>query len=116
MTRDEIEDLLRRIPVPELPPERETRLFGAVRDAGRSAASIGWWRRPVPVWQAVAACLALIGIDRAWIQHSPDSTVAAREAPAAIAIRVMEPIYVQANRLPGRFEVANWKLVSDHPQ
>ena len=58
MSNDELERLLASAPTRELSPAAEERIVSAVRTAQPRPAA-RWWARPVPLWQAIAACAAV---------------------------------------------------------
>lgn len=53
----EIERMLAAVPTVELSESDRRRISDAVRAARPQGAA--WWRRPMPTWQAIAACLVV---------------------------------------------------------
>lgn len=99
------------MPVVTPDPARESALLDAIRSAEQSSAVSGlaarhvWWRRPVPLWQAAAAVVALALIDLAWLRPPAEPPVPA--APA-LAVRVDADLFSRVRNPVEPIDVSRW--------
>lgn len=94
MSSEELEALLASLPTRQLSPAAEAEILHAVATAAPRTQP--WWRRPVPLWQAVAACLlaavaagGLVGKNVGTRSVQPKSPPEVHAAPAPAAPQVV---------------------------
>src|SRR5687768_17127209 len=83
----EIRERLRAMRRPTMSRWRVTEIIGvrqATEDSqGSLAASLPWWRRPVPLWRAIAASIVLSGASVAIALGIARNSVPEEQAPIA---------------------------------
>jgi hypothetical protein len=124
MSNDELERRLRAVPIRALSADAEAEIIAAVRAAAGQARP--WHARPIPLWQAAAACLLLctatwlLGGTGRTATTTPVDRGAAPES-SRIVVRLDEPLFRELSPPLNRLDVSRWQLclspvteVSDH--
>ena len=95
MSRDEVERMLAAVPVRTLPADADAEVVTAIRYGGQSAAALVPFR-PIPLWQAVAACIVFC--TATWLLSGADqpSTMgngSAAPGPVGVVVDVEGPLF-----------------------
>lgn len=113
MSSDELERKLRAVPVRALSADADAEIIAAIRAAAGRARP--WYARPVPLWQAAAACLVLCaatwllgGTGRTPTAPSVDSGAAPESS--SVVVRLDEPLFREVSSALDRMDVSRWQL------
>jgi len=122
----DIEERLRAMPRRVMSQARRSEIINLLRDAepmrADQTAEMPWWRRPVPLWRAVAASIAMagasvavaLGIARNNVPplQSPTAGFAVNEAAAPAAIVFVEHEWPRRNeQYLGHANSRGWRFI-----
>ncbi|MFH1745537.1 MAG: hypothetical protein ABIG44_00685 [Planctomycetota bacterium] len=116
MCPEEIERRLSELPMQQLPAEADRSIVAAVLAAGEVGGP--WWRRRLPAWQAIAACVAVtvsvLLLERViwWpadeARTVSDAVVVQDETKLALAVHVDVDLLGQRQLASYRTDIARW--------
>ena len=113
MSSDELERLLQSVPTRALSPDADAEILTAIRTAaGRTSR---WYARPIPLWQATAACL-LVGI-ATWLLAAtartspplPRHSSGGAELSTAF-VRLDQPLFAEPPSSSDHMDISRWQL------
>ena len=113
MSSDQIERKLKAVPVRTLSAEADTEIVAAIRAAAGEARP--WYLRPVPLWQAAAACLVLcvatwlVGTTGRVSTAPPVDTGVAAES-RNVVVRLDKPLFREVSLPVDRVNVSRWQF------
>ena len=105
MTDLELERILAGLPVAAPDPARERQLLAQLRTPPDEAAS--WWTRRIPLWQAAAACVAVLTVSLAWLRELP-RPAAPDLVAKPVVVRIDQPLFANAASSPERIDPSRW--------
>lgn len=106
----QLETRLAHLPIAEPAPASEARLLASLRAAGMVDRPPAWWCRPIPLWQAAAACLVVLSIDSLWLR--PTSSTESTRDSAPVTVQINEAVFAQSPPVWVRSDYSNWKVLS----
>lgn len=121
MSAEEMESMLRAAPTRSLSPGAQRQIISAILAADRGRRH--WWSRRVPLWQSLAACVAVCVLTVAGdsvsprtpgpVDVSPDGSARAVQDRAATQefIRLDPSILGWAGEPPYRTDISRWSEI-----
>jgi hypothetical protein len=110
MTDLELEKLLASLPVRAPDATREHELLSQLRTPLAPAAT-SWWTRRIPLWQAAAACIAVLSVSLIWTRESPHPRATRTEPVLAVEpviVRIDQPLFASAASAPEPLDPSRW--------
>jgi hypothetical protein len=127
---EELERALGALPLRSMSAGARARIAGGIQAAERANAQrVPWWRRPIPLWQSLAANLAVLALaalvtaaitdHRGTPQESPrDGSAAHRLSPGASGARAASVTFIRhewgtrsaASR--GGIDIRSWNVLN----
>ena len=113
MSDEQIERMLRAVPIKSLPAGADAEIVAALR-AGRRRP---WYSRRVSLWQAAAACL-VVGLTT-WFTAQPRNSQGetAVETPAqaeTVLVRLEQPLFSDTSGGVGDIDISTWRFRNSH--
>lgn len=111
MNAENLENVLASISIAEPSAAREARLLTMLRGDAESNEPQVWWRRPIPLWQAIAACVAVAFVDALWLRPAHPATQATPTAP--VIVQVDGSIFENLPRVRAASDYSSWRVLSN---
>lgn len=112
MPDHELERILKSVPIETLSPQADAEIIAIMRAAGRTRP---WYARPIPLWQATAACLLLCIATGLLTRVGRTATPLATDSGstpkhATVFVHCNEPLFADASASPDRVDISHWQV------